>query len=76
MGIKTYENQIKQVIERSSITLKFDPISQPEQMNSQLQEISNEVKSLETYENTLHDNIEYLNQILISNEVISGIKKE
>ena len=75
MGIKTYENQIKQVIERSSITLKFDPISQPEQMNSQLQEISNEVKSLETYENTLHDSIEYLNQILISNEVISGIKK-
>ena len=75
IGIKTYENQIKQVIERSSITLKFDPISQPEQMNSQLQEISNEVKSLETYENTLHDNIEYLNQILISNEVISGIKK-
>ena len=75
MGIKTYENQIKQVIERSSITLKFDPISQPEQMNSQLQEISNEVKSLETYENTLHGNIEYLNQILISNEVISGIKK-
>jgi DNA repair exonuclease SbcCD ATPase subunit len=75
MGIKTYENQIKQVIERSSITLKFDPISQPEEMNSQLQEISNEVKSLETYENTLHDNIECLNQILISNEVISGIKK-
>ena len=75
MGIKTYENQIKQVIERSSITLKFDPISQPKEMNSQLQEISNEIKSLETYENTLHDNIEYLNQILISNEVISGIKK-
>jgi DNA repair exonuclease SbcCD ATPase subunit len=75
MGIKTYENQIKQVIERSSITLNFDPVSHPEQMNSQLQEISNEIKSLEKYENTLHDNIEYLNQILISNEVISGIKK-
>lgn len=75
MGIKTYENQIKQVIERSSITLNFDPVSQPEQMNSQLQEISNEIKSLEKYENTLHNNIEYLNQILISNEVISGIKK-
>lgn len=75
MGIKTYENQIKQVIERSSITLNFDPVSQPEQMNSQLQEISNEIKSLEKYENTLHSSIEYLNQILISNEVISGIKK-
>lgn len=75
MGIKTYENQIKQVIERSSITLNFDPVSQPEQMNSQLQEISNEIKSLEKYENTLHNSIEYLNQILISNEVISGIKK-
>jgi DNA repair exonuclease SbcCD ATPase subunit len=75
MGIKTYENQMKQVIERSSITLNFDPVSQPEQMNSQLQEISNEIKSLEKYENTLHNNIEYLNQILISNEVISGIKK-
>ena len=75
MGIKTYENQIKQVIERSSITLNVDPVSQPEQMNSQLQEISNEIKSLEKYENTLHNNIEYLNQILISNEVISGIKK-
>ena len=75
MGIKTYENQIKQIIERSSITLNFDPVSHPEQMNNQLQEISNEIKSLEKYENTLHNNIEYLNQILISNEVISGIKK-
>ena len=75
LGIKTYENQIKQVIERSSITLNFDPISQPEQMNNRLQEISNEIKSLDKYENTLHNNIEYLNQILISNEVISGIKK-
>ncbi|MGH9995470.1 MAG: hypothetical protein ACRD4J_09600, partial [Nitrososphaeraceae archaeon] len=75
MGIKTYENQIKQVIECSSITLNFNPVSQPEQMNNQLQEISNEIKSLEKYENTLHNNIEYLNQILISNEVISGIKK-
>lgn len=75
MGIKTYENQIKQVIERSSITLNFDPISQPEQMNNRLQEISNEIESLEKYENTLHNNIEYLNQILISSEVISGIKK-
>ena len=75
MGIKTYENQIRQVMERSSITLNFDPVSQPEQMNSQLQETSNEVKSLEKYEISLHNNIEYLNQILISNEVISGIKK-
>jgi DNA repair exonuclease SbcCD ATPase subunit len=75
MGIKTYENQIRQVMERSSITLDFDPISQPEQMNNQLQETSNEVKSLEKYEISLHNNIEYLNQILISNEVISGIKK-
>jgi DNA repair exonuclease SbcCD ATPase subunit len=75
LGIRTYENQIKQVIERYSITLNFDPIYQPEQMNRQLQEISNEIKSLERYENTLHNNIEYLNQILISNEVISGIKK-
>jgi DNA repair exonuclease SbcCD ATPase subunit len=75
MGIKTYENQIRQVMECSSITLDFDPVSQPEQMNSQLQETSNEVKSLEKYEISLHNNIEYLNQILISNEVISGIKK-
>ena len=75
MGIKTYENQIRQVMERSSITLDFDPVSQPEQMNNQLQETSNEVKSLEKYEISLHNNIEYLNQILISNEVISGIKK-
>jgi DNA repair exonuclease SbcCD ATPase subunit len=75
MDIKTYENQIKQVMERSSITWNFDPLSQPEQMDNQLQEISSEVKSLEKYENTLHNNIEYLNQILISNEVISGIKK-
>jgi DNA repair exonuclease SbcCD ATPase subunit len=75
MGIKTYENQIRQVMERSSITLDFDPVSQPEQMNNQLQEASNEVKSLEKYEISLHNNIEYLNQILISNEVISGIKK-
>ena len=75
MGIKTYENQIRQVMERSSITWNFDPVSQPEQMDNRLQEISSEVKSLEKYENTLHNNIEYLNQILISNEVISGIKK-
>ena len=75
IGIKTYENQIRQVMERSSITWNFDPVSQPEQMDSRLQEISSEVKSLEKYENTLHNNIEYLNQILISNEVISGIKK-
>ncbi|HZA68321.1 MAG TPA: SMC family ATPase [Nitrososphaeraceae archaeon] len=75
MGIKTYENQIRQVMERSSITWNFDPVSQPEQMDSRLQEISSEVKSLDKYENTLHSNIEYLNQILISNEVISGIKK-
>lgn len=75
MSIKTYENQIKQVIERFSIALNFDPVSQPEKMNSLLQEISIEVKNLEKHENTLHSNIEYLNQILISNEVISGIKK-
>jgi DNA repair exonuclease SbcCD ATPase subunit len=75
MGIKTYENQIKQVMERSSITWNFDPLSQSEQIDSRLQEISSEIKSLEKYENTLHNNIEYLNQILISNEVISGIKK-
>ncbi len=75
MGLKTYESQIKQVIERYSITLNFDPISQPEQMNRRLQEISSEIKNLEEYENTLHNNIEYLNQILISNEVVSGIKK-
>ena len=75
IGIKTYENQIRQVMERSSITWNFDPVSQPEQMDNRLQEISSEVKSLEKYENTLHNNIEYLNQILISNEVISGIKK-
>ena len=37
--------------------------------------MSSEVKRLEKYENTLHNNIEYLNQILISNEVISGIKR-
>jgi DNA repair protein SbcC/Rad50 len=75
MGIKAYENQIKQVMEHSSISWNFDPLSQPEQMNSRLQEISSEIKSLEKHENTLHNNIEYLNQILISNEVISGIKK-
>jgi DNA repair exonuclease SbcCD ATPase subunit len=75
MSIKTYENQIKQVIERFSIALNFDPVSQPEKMNSLLQEISIEIKNLERHENTLHSNIEYLNQILISNEVISGIKK-
>ena len=75
MGLKTYESQIKQVIERYSITLNFDPISQPEQMNRRLQEISSEIKNLEEHEGTLHNNIEYLNQILISNEVVSGIKK-
>jgi exonuclease SbcC len=76
MSIKTYENQIKQIIERSSsIGLNFDPVSQPEKMNRQLQEICNEVKNLKKHENDLHSNIEYLNQILISNEVISGIKK-
>jgi DNA repair exonuclease SbcCD ATPase subunit len=75
MNIKTYENQIKQIMGHSSITLNFDLVSRPEQMNKQLQEISNEVKGLETYEDTLHKNIEYLSQILISNEVISGIKK-
>ena len=75
MSIKTYENQIKQIIERSSIDLNFDPVSHPEKMNRQLQEICDEVKNLEKHENTLHSNIEYLNQILISNEVISGIKK-
>ena len=75
IGIKTYENQIKQIMKRSSITLNFDPVSQPEQMNNQLQEMSKEIKSLEKYENTLHSNIEYLNQIRISNEVVSGIKR-
>jgi DNA repair exonuclease SbcCD ATPase subunit len=75
MGLKTYESQIKQVIGRYSISLNFDPISQPEQMNRRLQEISSEIKNLEEHEDTLHNNIEYLNQILISNEVVSGIKK-
>jgi DNA repair exonuclease SbcCD ATPase subunit len=75
MSIKTYESQIKQVIERYSLTLNFDPVSQPEQINRWLQEISSEIKSLERHKNTLHNNIEYLNQILISNEVVSGIKK-
>lgn len=74
-GIKTCENQIQQVLERSSIILNFDPVFHPEQINNQLQETSNEEKSLERHENTLHDNIEYLNQILVSNEVISGIKR-
>lgn len=75
MSIKTYENQIKQVLEGSSITLNFDLVFQPDQINNQLQEISDAVKSLERYESTLHDNIEYLNQILASNKVVSGIKK-
>ena len=75
MSIKTYENQIKQVLERSSITLNFDLVFLPDQFNNQLQEISDAVKSLERYENTLRDNIEYLNQILASNKVVSDIKK-
>lgn len=75
MSIKTCENQIQQLLERSSIILNFDPVSHPELINHQLQETSKEEKSLERHENTLHNNIEYLNQILVSNEVISGIKK-
>jgi DNA repair exonuclease SbcCD ATPase subunit len=75
MSTKTYENQIKQVLERSSITLNFDPVSHPEQINNQLQETANEEKSLERHENTLHNNIEYLNQILVSDKVISDIKR-
>ncbi len=74
--IRTYENQIKIVVNRSSITLDFVPVSYLEQVNEQLKKISHEIESLKKRKDDAHNTVENLNQILTSIEVLSGIKKK
>jgi DNA repair exonuclease SbcCD ATPase subunit len=75
LGIITYENQIKQFMECSPLALDNDPVSQPEIINTRLDETSKEIENLEEVRDALHSNIESMTQILISDEVISEIKR-
>jgi DNA repair exonuclease SbcCD ATPase subunit len=73
--IRTKEHQIKTLVNRSSITLDFDPIVQPENINYNLDKMSNELEALKMVKEQAHDSIEYLRRVSTSTEVLSGIKK-
>ena len=73
--IRTKEHQIKTLVNRSSITLDFDPIMQPENINYNLDKVSNELEALKGVKEQAHDSIEYLRQVSTSTEVLCGIKK-
>jgi len=73
--IRTKEHQIKTLVNRSSITLDFDPIVQPENINYNLDKMSNELEALKMVKEQAHDSIEYLRRVSTSTEVLCGIKK-
>ena len=73
--IKTKEHQIKTLVNRSSITLDFDPIVQPENINDNLDKISNELEALQMAKEQAYDAVEYLRRVSTSTEVLCGIKK-
>ena len=73
--IRAYENQIKTVVNRSSITLDFTPVSYLDQVNEQLKKISDEIENLKKRKNDADKTVKNLNQILTSIEVLSDIKK-
>ena len=73
--IRTKEHQIKTLVNRSSITLDFDPIVQPENINYNLDKVSNELEALKGAKEQAHDSIEYLRRVSTSTEVLCGIKK-
>ena len=73
--IRTKEHQIKTLVNRSSITLDFDPIVQPENINDNLDKISNELEALQMAKEQAYDVVEYLRRVSTSTEVLSGIKK-
>ena len=73
--IRTKEHQIKTLVNRSSITLDFDPIVQPENINDNLDKISNELEALQMAKEQAYDAVEYLRRVSTSTEVLSGIKK-
>jgi DNA repair exonuclease SbcCD ATPase subunit len=73
--IRTKEHQIKTLVNRSSIPLDFDPIVQPENINYNLDKVSNELEALKMVKEQAHDSIEYLRRVSTSTEVLCGIKK-
>ena len=73
--IRTKEHQIKTLVNRSSITLDFDPIVQPENINDNLDKISNELEALQMAKEQAYDAVEYLRRVSTSTEVLCGIKK-
>jgi DNA repair exonuclease SbcCD ATPase subunit len=73
--IRTKELQIRTLVNRSSITLDFDPIVQPENIKYKLDNISNDIEALKKEKHQAHESIEYLRRISTSTEVLSGIKK-
>ena len=73
--IRTKEHQIKTLVNRSSITLDFDPSVQPENINNNLDKISNEFEALQMAKKQAYDAVEYLRRVLTSTEVLCSIKK-
>jgi DNA repair exonuclease SbcCD ATPase subunit len=73
--IRTKEHQIKTLVNRSSITLDFDPIVQPENINDNLDKISSELEALQMAKEQAYDAVEYLRRVSTSTEVLCGIKK-
>jgi len=73
--IRTKEHQIKTLVNKSSITLDFDPIVQPENINYNLDKMSNELEALKMVKEQAHDSLEYLRRVSTSTEVLCGIKK-
>jgi DNA repair exonuclease SbcCD ATPase subunit len=73
--IRTKELQIRTLVNRSSITMDFDPIVQPENIKYKLDNISKDIEALKKEKLQSHDSIEYLRRISTSTEVLSGIKK-
>jgi len=74
-SIQMYEIQIRMILKRSTVTFDFNPILDTDQVKERLVRISIEVDGLNTHNDEVNDNIEYLRQILTSTEVLSGIKK-
>ena len=70
--IRTKEHQIKTLVNRSSITLDFDPIVQPENINDNLDKISNELEALQMAKEQAYDAVEYLRRVSTSTEVPSA----
>lgn len=73
--IQTYESQIRTLLERSPVTLDFNPILDTDQVNERLFRVSSEIEGLRKRKEEVHDTVEYLRQILTSIEALSGLKK-